>query len=160
MHQLHTKSMCSKNKTNKTWISKNGNVENSLRILDLCWAPETDSTNPWGSIEPRLRTTGLVLSLVLLSFIKLAIICGSSSIWDVLFFSYNDLQTHPWKIFQPVLHDWCNKCRGMCYPVCGMVHIKKTLLLIRKSSPWGGSGFPLSLSEWPFTICPTPCNRK
>ena len=26
--------------------------------------------------------------------------------------------------FQPVLHDWCNKGRGMCYPVCGMVHIK------------------------------------
>ena len=25
--------------------------------------------------------------------------------------------------FQPVLHDWCNKGRGMCYPVCGMVHI-------------------------------------
>ena len=25
--------------------------------------------------------------------------------------------------FQPVLHDWCNKDRGMCYPVCGMVHI-------------------------------------
>ena len=21
--------------------------------------------------------------------------------------------------FQPVLHDWCNKGRGMCYPVCG-----------------------------------------
>ena len=20
--------------------------------------------------------------------------------------------------FQPVLHDWCNKDRGMCYPVC------------------------------------------
>ena len=28
--------------------------------------------------------------------------------------------------FQPVLHDWCNKDRGMCYPVCGMVHIKDT----------------------------------
>ena len=27
-------------------------------------------------------------------------------------------------LFQPVLHDWCNKGRGMCYPVCGMVHIK------------------------------------
>ena len=27
--------------------------------------------------------------------------------------------------FQPVLHDWCNKGRGMCYPVCGMVHIKE-----------------------------------
>ena len=26
--------------------------------------------------------------------------------------------------FQPVLRDWCNKGRGMCYPVCGMVHIK------------------------------------
>ena len=36
--------------------------------------------------------------------------------------------------FQPVLHDWCNKGRGMCYPVCGMVHIKEPLLLIVKSS--------------------------
>ena len=27
--------------------------------------------------------------------------------------------------FQPVLHDWCNKGRGMYYPVCGMVHIKE-----------------------------------
>ena len=36
--------------------------------------------------------------------------------------------------FQPVLHDWCNKGRGMCYPVCGMVHIKEPLLLIEKSS--------------------------
>ena len=32
--------------------------------------------------------------------------------------------------FQPVLHDWCNKGRGMCFPVCGMVHIKEPLLLI------------------------------
>ena len=46
---------------------------------------------------------------------------------------------------QPVLHDWCNKGRGMCYLVCGMMHIKKPLLLIGKSSPCGGSGFPLSL---------------
>ena len=62
--------------------------------------------------------------------------------------------------FQPVLHDWCNKGRGMCYPVCGMVHIKEPLLLIEKSSPYGGSGFPLSLAEWSFTICPTPYNRR
>ena len=62
--------------------------------------------------------------------------------------------------FQPVLHDWCNKGRGMCYPVCGVVHIKEPLLLIGKSSPCGSSGFPLSLSEWSFTICPTPYNRK
>ena len=33
---------------------------------------------------------------------------------------------------QPVFHDWCNKGRGMCYPVCGMVHIKEHLLLIGK----------------------------
>ena len=56
--------------------------------------------------------------------------------------------------FQSVLHDWCNKGRGMCYPVSGMVHIKEPLLLIGKSSPCGGSGFPLSLSEWSFTITP------
>ena len=49
---------------------------------------------------------------------------------------------------------------GMYYPVCGMVHIKEPLLLIGKSSPCGGSGFPLSLSEWSFTICMTPYNRK
>ena len=41
----------------------------------------------------------------------------------------------------------------MCYPVCGMVHIKEPLLLIGKRSPCGGSGFPLSLSERSFTIC-------
>ena len=48
--------------------------------------------------------------------------------------------------FQPVLHDWCNKDGGMCNPVCGMVHIKEPLRSIVKSSPCGGSGFPLSPS--------------
>ena len=62
--------------------------------------------------------------------------------------------------FEPVLHDWCNKGRGMYYPVYGMVHIKEPMLLIGKSSPCGGSGFPLSLSEWSFTICMLPYNRK
>ena len=54
--------------------------------------------------------------------------------------------------FQPVLHDWYSKGRGICYPVCRMVHmvhIKDPLLLIGKSSPCnGGSGFHLLLSEW------------
>ena len=49
--------------------------------------------------------------------------------------------------------------RGMCYPVCGMMHIKQPLLLIGKSSSCGGSGFPLSLSEWSFTLWLTPYNR-
>ena len=39
-----------------------------------------------------------------------------------------------------------NKERGMCYLVCGMVHIKDPLFLIGKSSPCSyGSGFLLSL---------------
>ena len=62
--------------------------------------------------------------------------------------------------FRPVTHDWCNKDHGMYYLVCGMIHIKEPLLLIEKSSLCGGSGFPLSLSEWFFTICLTPYNRK
>ena len=62
--------------------------------------------------------------------------------------------------FQPVFHDSCNKGCGMCYPVCGMVHIKQPLLLIGKGSPCGGSGFPLSLSELSFTICLTSYNGK
>ena len=62
--------------------------------------------------------------------------------------------------FQPVLHDWCNKDRDMCYPVCGMVHIKEHLLLIGKSSLCGGSRFSLSLSEWSFAICPPPYDHK
>ena len=61
-------------------------------------------------------------------------------------------------LFQPVLHDWCNKGCGMCYPACGMVHIKEPLLLIDKCSLCGGSGFPFSLSEWSLTICLTPYN--
>ena len=56
--------------------------------------------------------------------------------------------------------DWCNKGCGMCYAVCGMEHIKEPLLLIGKRSSCGGSRFPLSLSEWSFTICPTSYNRK
>ena len=54
--------------------------------------------------------------------------------------------------FQPVFHDWWYKGRGMCKLICGMVNIKEPLLLFGKSSPCGGSGFPLSLSEWSFTI--------
>ena len=38
-----------------------------------------------------------------------------------------------------------NKGCGMCCPVCGMVHIKEPLLLIRKSSPCGSSRFTLTI---------------
>ena len=62
--------------------------------------------------------------------------------------------------FQPMLHDWYNKGPGMYHSVCGMVHIKEPLLLIGKSILCGGSRFPFSLSEWSFTICLMPYNRK
>ena len=53
--------------------------------------------------------------------------------------------------FRTLLHDWCNKGRGVGYPVGLMMHIKEPMLLIGKSSPCSvGSGFPLSLSEWSF----------
>ena len=47
--------------------------------------------------------------------------------------------------FKSVLHDWYNKGNDMCYPVCGMMHIKEPLLLIRNSSPCGSNGFPLTI---------------
>ena len=40
----------------------------------------------------------------------------------------------------------------MCYPVCGMVHIKEPLQLIGKSNPCNGSGFPFLQSDWSFTM--------
>ena len=76
------------------------------------------------------------------------------------FVSLNNMLNHLCIPFQPVFHDWCNKGRGMCYHVCGMMHIKEPMLLIGKSSRCGGSGFPLSLSDRSFTICLTPYNRK
>ena len=33
---------------------------------------------------------------------------------------------------QPVIHDWYNKDCDMYYPVCGMMHIKRTLAANRK----------------------------
>ena len=63
-------------------------------------------------------------------------------------------------VVQPVLHDWFNKGHGMCCPVCRIVHIKEPLLLMGKSSICDCSGSPFSLSEWSFTICPTPHNQK
>ena len=66
---------------------------------------------------------------------------------DLLFVYMHGVNPMSYFSFWPVLHDWCHKGRGMCYPVCGMVHIKEPLLSIEKSSLCGGSGFPFSLSE-------------
>ena len=94
------------------------------------------------------------------------------NIYILIFFKYIVLFTHMCKIMIYIHSHWismsihlfvyktCTKGRGMCYPVCVMVHIKEPLLLIRKSSLCGGCGFPFSLSEWSLTICLTPYNRK
>ena len=43
----------------------------------------------------------------------------------------------------------------VCVILSGMMHIKEPLLLIGKSGPCGGSGFPLSLSELSFDMSDT-----
>ena len=50
-------------------------------------------------------------------------------------------------LFQPVIHKWCNTECGMCCPICEIVHIKDTLLLIRKNNPWSWSS-GLSFIIW------------
>ena len=88
--------------------------------------------------------------------------------------------------FQPVLHDWCNTKGSVLFNdalntfsygymasdlvqqrpwyvlFCqwGDAYKKGSLLLIGKRRSCGGSGFPLLLSEWSFTICLMPYNLK
>ena len=62
--------------------------------------------------------------------------------------------------FQPVLHDWHQRPWYMLSCLWYGAY-KKPLLVIEKNSPCGGGiKFSLLLSEWSFTICLTPCNRK
>ena len=51
---------------------------------------------------------------------------------------------------QPVLHDSGVTKDVVCVVLSVMMHIKEPLLLIGKSSPCCGCGFPLMLSEWSF----------
>ena len=60
--------------------------------------------------------------------------------------------------FQPVLHNWPIKSGGMWCPICGKVHIKDPLLLIRKSSLCGDSRLPLK-NYVTMTICLTSYSR-
>ena len=123
-----------------------------------------------GGVEEEEQQLAIYLEKRILYFLVLlntVIFFLTSFVLILLYISFpptftNFTQNHPLSYFsfQPVLHDWCNKGCGMCYPVCGMVHIKEPLLLIGKSSLCGGSGFPFSLSELSLTICLTPNNRK
>ena len=46
-------------------------------------------------------------------------------------------------LVQLVVHNWSIKSCGMCCPISGKVHIEDPLLLIKKSSLCGNSGFRL-----------------
>ena len=63
MHKINHASVAHKITVQRKKPTKHNSMniycKSMLKILDLCRTPETDSTNPWGSIEPRLRTTGI-----------------------------------------------------------------------------------------------------
>ena len=61
--------------------------------------------------------------------------------------------------FQPVIYAWFIKGCGMYCPVCGKVHIKDPLLLIRKSSLCGDSQFHLKRYVT-MTICLMSNSRR
>ena len=56
--------------------------------------------------------------------------------------------------FQPVLHDWCNKGRGMYYPVYEMMHIKRTLAANRKEEYVAAAGFLSRYLSGPLPYVP------
>ena len=59
--------------------------------------------------------------------------------------------------FQPVLHDLCNKGRGMCYHVWNDAY-KRTIAANQKEQPMWRQRVSSLASEWSFTICLTPYN--
>ena len=88
---------------------------------------------------------------------------GRASVFRVMGSRIDPLSVDSLRYFS--LHDWCNKGRGVCYPLCGMVDIKYHLLLIEKSNPCsGGSGFRLSSSHYlngslPYIRCHITVNK-
>ena len=116
--------------------------------LPFVWHPIADLFLSWGVVKHSFNHSfnqgGVRCSSMVRAFVHGAMVHRIDPSW-----------------WTRAIHDWCNKGCCMCYPVCGMMHIKETLLLIRTSSPCSGSsGFSLSLSEWSFTICLMPYNRK
>ena len=109
---------------------------------DLCF-DKTTIDFQLGHYKPSSKPSKSTNGLVGTGFV--AYYCRSLMVRWVVGSILHEVDPLSYFSFQPVLHDWCNKGRGMCYPVCGMVHIKEPLLLIKKNSPCGGSGFPLSL---------------
>ena len=55
--------------------------------------------------------------------------------------------------FQPVLHNRCNKGHCMCYPVCGMVHIKEPCCLLERVAHVAAVGFLSHYLNGPLPEC-------
>ena len=61
------------------------------------------------------------------TFLFIQMVHGMDILWLVLHSSDQaPFMVDPLSYFslQPIFHDWCIKDRSMCYPVCGVVHIK------------------------------------
>ena len=63
--------------------------------------------------------------------------------------------------FKPVLHNWCNKGCGICFPVFGMEHMKDTLLLFKRVAHVAAAGFlPRYLNgPLPYVSCHITVNK-
>ena len=109
--------------------------QNIKTFITVCWTKKLTKR----TIQQITDEINLILKISVIGGV------GHSSVVECSWCSRSSDQTHlfgpsSYFLFQPVFHkDHC-----MWYPVCGMVHMKDPLLLIRKSSPWSGSsGFLL-----------------
>ena len=76
-----------------------------------------------------------------------------ASVTNCLYYGVSAITTRasqPGRIVQQCSTTSVTKGRGMCYPVCGMVHIREPLLLIDKSSPCGDRAFLSGYQNGPF----------
>ena len=77
-----------------------------------------------------------------------------------------DRITHTTAFAKPVVEHWLDREIAQWVHHEGAIRrlwdgaYKRTLAVNRKEGPMWRQRVPLSLSEWSFTICPTPYNRK
>ena len=77
---------------------------------------------------------GRMTTRVFCSFVAMKVFISNRRRVSIFFGLWSLLKSYlqSYFSFQPVLHDWCNKGYGMCYPVCGGDAYKRTLAANRK----------------------------
>ena len=131
-------SKCLLSQPNKIYekVYKKGVIVDLLRVLFGLILPSDGAGRSSGGREsPPVKVSIFLLILL------------SRPICSLRYFSY-----------EPVVHNRSIKGGGLCCPDRGKLHIKDPLLLIRKSSPPGASGFPLKTYDR-ITICLTSNSR-